>query len=155
MNTQYHRTIKMTPQEARRPRNIIRVYEALYKNIRSERIPKCHIGAKVRISLQKRTFEKEATESWSEEIFEVSDVLPTRPIVYKVKDLAGEELIGTFYKEQMQRTDQSIYRIDRVLRRRQKADGTREVLVKWSGYPEIFNSWEPEDNIHRIGDHGD
>ena len=109
----------------------------------------------MRISLHKRTFEKEATASWSEEIFEVSSILPTRPIVYKLKDLAGEELEGTFYKEQLQKTDQSIYRIELILRRRQKADGTREALVKWSRYPETFNSWEPADAIHRSGDYGD
>ena len=150
-NTTYHRTIKMTPKEARKPENFTRVYETLYKNTGPEPVPLYRIGDKVRISLHKRTFEKEATAVWSEEIFEVSHVLPTHPTVYKLKDLAGEELLGTFYKEQLQRTDQSIYRIDRILRRRQKADGTREVLVKWCGYPETFNSWEPADAIHRSG----
>ena len=112
-------------------------------------IPTYLIGDKVRISIYKRIFEKEASATWSEEIFEISDILMTQPIVYKIKDLSGEELKGTFYKEQLQKTDQSIYRIDRILRRRQRADGTREVLVKWMGWPDKFNSWEPEDTIYR------
>jgi len=155
-NTTIHTTLKMTPQEARRPRNFTKVYEALYNQhtTSKERIPTYLIGDKVRISIYKRIFEKEASATWSEEIFEISDILMTQPIVYKIKDLSGEELKGTFYKEQLQKTDQSIYRIDRILRRRQRADGTREVLVKWMGWPDKFNSWEPEDTIYRSS-HGD
>ena len=74
-------------------------------------------------------------------------------MVYKIKDLSGEEIHGTFYKEQLQKTDQNIYRIDRILRRRRKADGNVEVLVKWYNWPEKFNSWEPEEVIH-IGGNG-
>ena len=161
-NTTYHESISMTPQEARDPTNFQKVYESLYNNnkqknktpeqIRKERTPVFQVGDKVRISLNKRLFEKEASANWSEEIFEISDVLmQTRPIVYKIKDLAGEEIEGAFYKEQLQKTYQDIYRVDRIVRRRQKADGTSEVLVNWMGYPEKFNSWEPAENILRSG----
>jgi len=62
--------------------------------------------------------------------------LDTDPIVYELEDLTGEDVEGTFYKEQLQKTQQEIYRVDRVLRKR-----GNEVLVKWSGYPDKFNSW--------------
>ena len=56
----------------------------------NNRFPKFLIGDKVRISLKKkRIFEKEASANWSEEIFEVSDILMTNPIVYKLKDFSG------------------------------------------------------------------
>ena len=159
-NTTYHESISMTLQEARDPTNFQKVHESLYNNnkqknktpeqIRKERTPVFQVGDKVRISLNKRLFEKEASANWSEEIFEISDVLMhTRPIVYKIKDLAGEEIKGAFYKEQLQKTYQDIYRVDRIVRRRQKADGTSEVLVNWMGYPEKFDSWEPAENILR------
>ena len=115
-------------------------------------MPSFHIGDKVRISVSKRLFEKGSTSNWSEEIFEISDVVTTTtPIVYKIKDLADEEIEGSFYKEQLQKTNQTIYRIDRVIRKRRKPDGTQEVLVKWAGYEDRFNSWMPSDDIMRSG----
>ena len=51
------------------------------------------VGDKVRISLHKRHFEKGATANWSEEIFEIVEVLNHyKPVVYKLKDLADEEV---------------------------------------------------------------
>ena len=147
-NTTYHRSIKMTPEEARMPRNFTRVYENLYPTRTQVEPSKFQVGDKVRISRKKQTFSKESHGIWSEEIFEISKILTTTPIVYKIKDLANEEIKGTFYKEQLQKTNQNIYRIDRILRRRQGKDGS-EVLVRWFNYPSKFDSWEKEDVIHR------
>ena len=150
-NTSIHRTIKMSPEDARKPENFVAVYKNLYSSHSPPtEVSKFKVGDKVRISLKKRTFQKE-TGNWSEEIFEVTEVLSTTPVVYKIKDLSGEEIHGTFYKEQLQKTDQNIYRIDRILRRRRKANGNVEVLVKWYNWPEKFNSWEPEEVIHTSG----
>ena len=152
-NNSIHRILKMSPEEARKPKNFTVVYKNLYpSHSPSTEVAKFKVGDNVRISLKKRTFQKE-TGNWSEEIFEVTEVLSTTPVVYKIKDLSGEEIHGTFYKEQLQKTDQNIYRIDRILRRRRKADGNVEVLVKWYNWPEKFNSWEPEEVIH-IGGNG-
>ena len=68
--------------------------------------------------------------------------------MYRIRDLAGEEIAGSFYREQLQKTDQSVYRIDRIVRRRLT---TKEVLVKWSGYPDKFNSWIPETDMFHSG----
>ena len=95
-------------------------------------------------------FEKGATANWSEEVFEVSEILPTQPITYKLRDLAGEDIQGGFYNEQLQKTELSIYRIDKVLRKR-KRNGVNEVLVRWSGYPDKFNQWLPADSVHQSG----
>ena len=125
-NTTYHHSIKMTPEEASKPYNQQKVYNSLYSKIEKvQQLPSFHIGDKVRISVSKRLFEKGSTSNWSEEIFEISDVVrTTTPIVYKIKDLADEEIEGSFYKEQLQKTNQTIYRIDRVIRKRRKPDGT-------------------------------
>ena len=61
------------------------------------------VGDKVRISDHIRLFEKGATANWSEEVYEVSEILPTRPITYRLRDLAGEDIQGAFYNEQLQR----------------------------------------------------
>lgn len=159
-NTSFHRSISMTPEDAIKPENYQQVYDALYnrpkrktpEQRRKDRTAVFQIGDKVRISLHKRLFEKGATANWSEEIFEISNVLVTkRPIVYKIKDLAGEELEGTFYRQQLQKTNQDIYRVDRIIRRRRGANNIQEVLVKWSGYPDKFNSWMLAADVMRNG----
>ena len=70
---------------------------------------------------------------------------PYKPIVYELEDLAGEEIHGGFYREQLQRTD----RVIRVVRKRKMADGTQESLVRWSGYPDKFDSWMPSEDVIR------
>ena len=95
-------------------------------------------------------FEKGATANWSEEVFEVTDVLPTRPVTYQLRDFAGEDIQGGFYNEQLQKTDLKIYRIHKILRRR-KRNGVKEALVRWSGYPDKFNQWLPADSVQLSG----
>ena len=150
----------MAPKEASKLCNYQKVYDSLYnrpnqkslKQVQKERTPSFHIGDNVRISVHKRLFEKGSTSNWSEEIFEIGNVVKTtNPIVYKIKDLADEEIKGHFYKEQLQKTEQSIYRIARILRKRRKTDGTQEALVKWSGYGDNFNSWMPATDIIKSG----
>ena len=150
-NTTRHRTIKMTPEEASKPENSKIVYENLMS--RKESVPsvKFVVGDKVRISVHKRLFEKGATANWSEEVYEVSEILPTRPTTYKLRDLAGEDIQGAFYNEQLQKTDLTIYRIDKILRKRRRPGGVNEVFVRWSGYPDKFNQWIPADSVHKSG----
>ena len=139
----------MSPEDAAKPENYSKVFERLYPKQQPDSNSRLHIGDKVRISIHKRLFEKGATANWSEEIFEitrVSDAMKTTPTVYHIKDLAGEEIDGTFYREQLQKTEQSMYRLDRIVRKRRN-----EVLVKWSGYPDKFNSWIPETDVLHSG----
>ena len=149
-NTTRHRTIKMTPEEASKPENSETVYENLMSRKVSVPSVKFVVGDKVRISVHKRMFEKGATANWSEEVYEVSEILPTRPITYKLRDLAGEDIQGGFYNEQLQKTNLTIYRIDKILRKRTR-QGVNEVLVRWSGYPDKFNQWLPADSVHQSG----
>ena len=149
-NTTRHRTIKMTPEKASKPENSETVYENLMSRDNESSAVKFVAGDKVRISVHKRMFEKGATANWSEEVFEVSEILPTRSITYKLRDLAGEDIQGGFYNQQLQKTDLDIYRIDKVLRKR-KSNGVNEVLVRWSGYPDKFNQWLPADSVHESG----
>ena len=129
----------MTPNAARTPENYGKVYWNLYGDLRVERSdnPAFKIGDTVKISKYKRkTFDKGFTPNWTEEVFLIDEIRPTDPITYKIKDLNGEEIEGTFYREELQKTDQTIFRIEKVIRKiKDKA------LVKWKGYPGEFNSW--------------
>ena len=145
-NQSYHRSIGMSPEDATKPENYVKVFKRLYPKQKEDTRPTLNIGDKVRISIHKRLFEKGATANWSEEIFEISKIVRAKPTVYHIIDLDGEEVKGSFYKEQLQKTNQNIYRIDRIIRRR-----GNEALVKWSGYPDKFNSWISKDDIQQSG----
>ena len=57
-------------------------------------------------------------------------------MTYKITDYNGEEIQGSFYEQELQKTPQSTFRIEKVLKRQ----GNKS-LVKWMGYPKTFNSW--------------
>ena len=82
------------------------VRSILYQRKRpiSEVSPSLVVGDKVRISIHKRIFEKEAEMNWSEEIFEITEVIQsTSPFTYKIKDLANEQIKGSFYRQQLKK----------------------------------------------------
>ena len=145
-NQSYHRGIGMAPVEASNPENFLNVFNQLYPKQIADMRPVLNVGDKVRISIHKRLFEKGASANWSEEIFEINEIVRAKPTVYRIKDLDGEEVKGLFYREQLQKTKQNVYRIDRIIRQR-----GNEVLVKWSGYPDKFNSWIPRGDVQQSG----
>ena len=100
--------------------------------------PKFAIGDKVRISKYKRkTFDKDYTPNWTEELFVVDKVHPTKPFTYSLVDLMGEKIEASFYEQELQKTKQQTFRIEKVIKR----DKKKMALVKWKRYPDKFNSW--------------
>ena len=70
---------------------------------------------------------------WTEEIFTITEVKCTSPVTYKIADLNGEEITGTFYEPELQKTSQELFRIEKVSKR-----GKKKSLVKWKGYSDDF-----------------
>jgi len=66
--------------------------------------PKFNIGDRVRIYSHKTKFDKGSKPNWTREIFIISHIKPTDPITYKVKDLNGADIIGSFYSQKLQIT---------------------------------------------------
>ena len=129
-NNTYHRTIKMKPAE---------IKDNTYINLKKEvnnSDPKFKVGDHVRISKHKNIFAKGYTPNWSEEVFIVSKIKNTVPWTYVINDLNGEEIIGTFYEKELQKTNQQEFRIEKVIKK--KGD---KLKVKWKGYDSSFNSW--------------
>ena len=148
-NHTYHRSIKYTPTDARKPSNYQDVFNALY-NFNTNPLkpsPKFKIGDQVRISKLKKKFEKGYTANWTEEVFTIQKVQTTIPYTYKLKDTRNEAVVGTFYEPELQLAKQTTFRIEKVLRRRTRKDGKREILVKWLGYSPAFNQWILETDI--------
>ena len=110
-NNTYHTTIKMKP---------IDVKDNTYINTDKEtndKDPKFKVGDRVRISKYKNIFAKVDTPNWSEEIFVIKKVKNTVPWTYVINDLNGEEIMGTFYEKELQKTNQEEFRIEKVIKR--------------------------------------
>ena len=56
--------------------------------------------------------------NWSEEIFVISKIKNTVPWTYVTSDLNGEEIIGTFYQKELQKTNQQEFRIEKVIKKK-------------------------------------
>ena len=137
-NNTKHSSIKITPVEASKKKNELTVWRNLYPD-RHQRIeinPKFSVGDRVRISRKKAIFEKGYTTRWTEEVFTITGIQETNPVTYKIADLNGEEIKGTFYEPELQKTKQQVFRIEKII---EKDKG--KSLVKWKGYSDKFNSW--------------
>ena len=71
----------------------------------------------MRITKKKNIFEKGYTPRWTEEVFTISRFQYTDPPTYKIVDFNGEEVQGTFYEQELQKTSQEIYRIEKVIKK--------------------------------------
>ena len=122
-NNSWHRSVKMSPLAASDIKNSNRVFANLYSDeiYKPVKKPKFRIGDRVRISKYKRKlFDKGFTPNWTEEIFVINQILHTKPVTYRVVDLQGEAVTGSFYEPELQKTTQEIFRIEKVIRRERK-----------------------------------
>ena len=72
----------------------------------------------------------------SEEIFFVKKIKNTVPWTYVISYLNGEEIVGSFYEKELQKTNKKEFRIEKVIKRK-----GNKLYVKWKGYDNSFNSW--------------
>ena len=140
-NHTYHRSIKMCPVDVTHDKEEL-VWQTLYGQDRKFTPPKLAVGDYVRISKVKHMFRKGYLPNWSQELYIIEMVLKHKPVRYVIKDEKGEVLKGSFYEPELQKVvkKDNIYQVEAILdeRKRQKQV---EVLVKWVGYPDKFNSW--------------
>ena len=86
----------------------------------NEEDPKFKAADHVRISKYKNIFAKGYTPNCSEEVLAVSKIKNTFPWTYVISDLNGEEIVGTFFEKELQRTNQKAFRIERIIKRKEK-----------------------------------
>ena len=105
-NKTYHRAIKMKP---------IDVKSSTYFDFEIESIdkdPKVTVRHHTRISKYKNIFAKGYTPNWSEEVFLIKKLKNHVPWTYIIEDLHGEEIVGTFYEKELEKTNQTKFRIE-------------------------------------------
>ena len=66
-------------------------------------------------------------------------------MTYKITDHNKEEIQGSFYEQELQKTKQNIFRIDKI----RKQQGNKS-LFKWLGYHDFFNSWVDNKDINKL-----
>ena len=135
-NNTIHSSIKMKPKDVTDDSFVE------YSEETNKKSPKFKVGDNVRISKYKNIFAKGYTPNWCEEVFVVNKVQNPFPWTYLINDLNGEEIMGRSYEKELQKTDPTEFRIDKVIKRK-----GNKLYVKWKGYDNSFNSWIDKKDI--------
>ena len=152
-NNTYHRTIQMTPAEARKSDSYT-VWTNQYEQPRrkARRVAKPRnkslyrfkIGDRVKLLALRKPFDREYQQAFTTEVFTIIDRAIKDGIdVYSIKDELNKPILGKFYANELTRVivpDDKTYKIEKVLKRRTR-NGRKEIYVKWLGYNNSFNSW--------------
>ena len=125
----YHRIITMKPIDVENDSF------AEYNEESNEKDPKFKVGDHISISKYKNIFAKGYDPNWSEEIFVVKKIKNTVPWTYVISHLNGEEIVGSFYEKELQKTNQKEFRNEKVIKRK-----GNKLYFKWKGYNNSFNN---------------
>ena len=107
-----YRTIKMKPVDIKQS-----TYIDSSKEINDED-PKFKIGHIVRVSKYKNIFAKDYVPNWPEKGFVIKKVKNTVSWTYVVSDRKDEEIVGTFCKKELQKTNQKEFVVENVIKRK-------------------------------------
>ena len=83
----------------------------------------------LKIRQDTKGFAKGYAPNFSEEVFVISKIKNTVPWTYAVSDFICEEITGSFYEKELQKTSQKEFRIEKVLKRK-----GNKLYVKWKEY---------------------
>ena len=140
----------MTPLEAHDPSNEPQVYDNLYRSRCKDHCvsKRLKLNDTVRVSRYPSTFMKSYRKNFSTEYFLIDSIERTIPVVYRLKDLAGEKIQGAFYEPELKKitvNPDTPFEIESILE-----DKGNRVLVKWVGWPNSMNSWILKKNVKDI-----
>ena len=96
-NNTKHNNIKMKPKDVKNNKRVD-------VDEHNEKYSRFKVGDRVRISKFKNIFAKGYAPNWSKEIFIVDKINDTVPYTYNLRDLNDEEIIGSFYDKELQKT---------------------------------------------------
>ena len=106
------RTIKMNPVDVKD-----NTYIDFKKEV-NDKDPKFKVVDHVSICKCKNVFAKGYIPNWSEEVCVVSKIKNTVPWTYVINDFNGEEITGTFYAKELQKTNLQEFRIEELIKRK-------------------------------------
>ena len=149
-NESMYSSIGFKPNDVNK-RNEHLVRKILYPKILKEKKytkPAFRIADTIRLARKKAAFQKGYEQTYSYEVFEVSEIKDTYPKTYGVKDYNGEIIEGSFYKSELERVDKSddIWPVNKIIKSR-KYRGETQYLVNFLGYPETLTEWIPQNQL--------
>ena len=109
---------------------------AKYNEDLNKKDPKFKVGDYVRISKYKNIYAKRYSPNWSEEAFVVNKIKSSVPWTSVISDLNGDEIPGSFYEKELQKTSQEDFRKEKVIKRK-----GHKLRVKLKRHNNSFNSW--------------
>ena len=98
-NNTVHSSIKM------KPKDVTDIKYVEYSEETNKKSPKFKASDNVRVSKYKNIFGKVYTPDWSEEVFVVNKIQNTVSWNYLINDLSSEEIKGSFYEKELQKTN--------------------------------------------------
>ena len=84
---------------------------------------KYYVGDRVRTTIRRRPFKKGYVGNWSDEIFEIDARLPTVPVTYRLKDLAGDTIKRKIYEPDTQKvfkSEEDYFDVENILKTRRR-----------------------------------
>jgi len=148
-NNKKHSVIKMAPNQVNASNaNIVYKNNLHNRGKRLEKKPgKFQVNDLVRITAAAHIFKKKYLPQWTEEIFSVHNVTSTTPVVYVLKDMSGEVILGTFYAEELQKVTAmpEVYEIQDILQQKGNM-----LLVSWYGYPKSMSQWIKKSSLRKL-----
>ena len=107
----YHSKNKMKPVNVKS-----NTYMNTFKEI-NNKDPKFKIGDIVRIPKHKNIFGRGYVSNWSKEVSVIKNVKNNASWTSVISDLRGEEIVETFWKKELQKTNQKGFRVEKVITR--------------------------------------
>ena len=154
-NDSVHSSTSFKPNDVNK-RNEHLVRRILYPKIIKEKKytkPAFKVGDTVRLAGKKAAFQKGYEQTYSYEVFEISEIKDTYPKTYGIKDYNGETIEGSFYKSELEQVDKSddIWPVNKILKSR-KYRGETQYLVNFLGYPESLTEWISQNQLFNNAD---
>jgi hypothetical protein len=101
-NSTIHSSIDISPKDVNEL-NQFDVWLCSNKDLIKQKQSKMQfiVGQFVRIKIQKPTFSKGYSSTYSEEVYKIREVVNSLPITYKISDNADDNILGIFYPEEL------------------------------------------------------
>jgi transposase InsO family protein/uncharacterized protein YktA (UPF0223 family) len=147
-NNRKHTTTRQTPED---------VYinnKTPYHKITASKVRKIKfsVGDFVRITKSKGIFAKGYEAGCSRELFKIRTVNQSQePVVYELEDLLGEEIVGNFYEEELQKSKfKENYKVFSEIVKQKTEDKKKMFLVRFKELPEKFDEWLTEKELKEL-----
>ena len=84
----------------------------------NDKDPKFSLSDHVRISKYNTFYAKGYIPNWSEEVVVIKMVKSTVPWTNAIEDLNGEENVVTYYEKDLQKTNKTKFRMEKVIKKK-------------------------------------